>query len=144
MSVEDFSVTQRLIEIERALDKALYDATRSHYHFLQRDRYAPANAPASHTTLVMSAIYEEAARQNDLTAPLAGALSFNELSARTNLTEENLDRALWTLIVEQKRLRTRDEGSGRFYFLPALTRKMLRKSLNSVREQEEVKTRDAA
>lgn len=121
--------SERLEELERAIDQNLYDSARSLCNFLQTPKYAPADAPGYHTALVMRAIYAEAAQQGDLLAPLAGALSFHELMARTGLDAENLERALWTLIVEEKRLRTRDEGAGRIYFLPTLTRKMLKQAL---------------
>jgi hypothetical protein len=122
---------ERIISLERALDEALSLGTRPRYCHVRHGRVAPPLSPESHTSLVMRALYREAAAQGDLVAPLAGAMTFYQLLAATKLTGRDLDLAINELILNQRRLRSRDEGLGRVYFLPAFLRGVLRKALRS-------------
>lgn len=118
----------RLTALLQALDQVL-QSSASGRRTLKRERphrRKKGDAPELHTARVMQAVYAEAARQDDLEAPLAGALTYYELRARTRLSEWNLGIALCTLISYERRLRTRDEGTGRIYFLPARERTRLR------------------
>jgi hypothetical protein len=58
-------------------------------------------------------------------------MTFYQLLAATKLTERELDLAISELILNQRRLRSRDEGLGRVYFLPSFLRGVLRKALRS-------------
>jgi hypothetical protein len=123
----------RLVELEKALDEVLEAETRPHfYHTKLGKRRVRVKAPNLHTTRVMRAFYSEAALRGDLSAPLAGALSFYQLKELTNLKDDDLDRALNILVGDRLRTRFDSVANYRIYFLPALQRSLLRKALSSL------------
>lgn len=124
---------QRLVDLEQALDELLDKETRLQFHQVTRRRLRlQPEAPEIHISRVMKAVYSEAAHHGDLAAPLAGALTFYELRALTQLGEEDLSRALDAVVGDRLRTRFDAVAERRIYFLPALQRGLLRKALNQM------------
>lgn len=137
MSEESHDITPRLSALEDALDEVLRSRGRHQFTREEVNRGAQKSRPAllairararfnkTHPSNVVNALAEAALNAVE-EGPRAASLTWEQLQALTRLNDDDLSELLFTLQIEKK-VHCRDEGDGRFYFLPARVRAKLRR-----------------